>query len=70
MDKLVVGVIGLGMGALHLKGAIEGGAEIALICDTDPEKLKKVGRQFVRRKIAVSCIKAEIAPDHVFGGID
>ena len=45
MEKLVVGVIGLGMGALHLKGAIEGGAEIALICDTDPEKLKKVGEE-------------------------
>ncbi len=43
MEKLIVGVIGLGMGALHLKGAIEGGAEIALICDSNPEKLKKVG---------------------------
>lgn len=45
MEKLVVGVIGLGMGALHLKGAIEFGAEIALICDTDPEILKKVGEE-------------------------
>ena len=45
MEKLVVGVIGLGMGALHLKGAIEGGAEIALICDTSEEKLNKVGEE-------------------------
>lgn len=45
VEKLVVGVIGLGMGALHLKGAIEYGAEIALICDTDPEKLAKVGEE-------------------------
>ena len=46
MEKLVVGVIGLGMGALHLKGAIEGGAEIALICDTNPEKLAKTGEEY------------------------
>ena len=43
VEKLVVGVIGLGMGALHLKGAIEYGAEIALICDTNPEQLAKIG---------------------------
>ncbi len=45
MEKIVVGVIGLGMGALHLKGAIDGGAEIALICDTDKERLDKVGEE-------------------------
>ena len=45
MEKLVVGVIGLAMGALHLKGAIEGGAEIALICDINPEKLNEVGEE-------------------------
>ena len=43
VEKLVVGVIGLGMGALHLKGAIEYGAEIGMICDTNPEQLKKIG---------------------------
>ena len=41
--KLVVGVIGLGMGAGHLKGAIACGAEIGLICDTDEARLNKVG---------------------------
>ena len=44
LEKLVVGVIGLGMGANHLKGAIANGAEVGLICDIDPEKLAKVGR--------------------------
>lgn len=43
VEKLVVGVIGLGMGASHLKGAIAYGAEIGLICDTDAERLNKVG---------------------------
>lgn len=43
VEKLVVGVIGLGMGAHHLKGAIEYGAEIGMICDTNPEQLKKIG---------------------------
>jgi len=42
LEKLVVGVIGLGMGTYHLKGAIAYGAEIGLICDTNPEKLKKI----------------------------
>ena len=41
VDKIVVGVIGLGMGTNHLKGAIAWGAEIGMICDTDPEKLKE-----------------------------
>lgn len=41
--KLTVAVIGLGMGAGHLKGAIAYGAEIGLICDTDAERLCKVG---------------------------
>ena len=45
VEKIVVGVIGLGMGAGHLKGAIAYGAEVGLICDTDPEKLKKVGEE-------------------------
>ena len=45
VEKLVVGVIGLGMGALHLKGAIEYGAEIGMICDTNPERLAKIGEE-------------------------
>ena len=45
VDKLVVGVVGLGMGALHLKGAIDYGARIGMICDTDPETLHRVGEE-------------------------
>ena len=45
VEKLVVGVIGLGMGALHLKGAINYGAEIGMICDTNPEQLAKIGEE-------------------------
>ena len=33
LEKLVVGVIGLGMGRAHLEGAVKYGAEIGLICD-------------------------------------
>lgn len=43
MKKLVTAVIGLGMGKHHLKGAIDYGAEIGAICDTNPEVLKAVG---------------------------
>jgi predicted dehydrogenase len=39
--KLTVGVIGLGFGRQHLQAAIDFGAEIAAICDTNPEKLEK-----------------------------
>ncbi len=46
IEKLVVGVIGLGMGESHLKGAIESGAEIGLICDTNSEKMKSVGAKY------------------------
>ena len=45
IEKPIVGVIGLGMGASHLKGAIAYGAEIALICDVDRERLDKVGEE-------------------------
>ena len=41
--KLTVGVIGLGMGASHLRGAISCGADIGMICDTNPERLRSVG---------------------------
>lgn len=39
--KLTVGVIGLGFGRQHLKAAIDFGATINAICDTNPEKLEK-----------------------------
>ena len=45
VEKLVVGVIGLGMGRAHLEGAIKYGAEIGLICDTNPAKLKEWGEK-------------------------
>ena len=45
VEKLVVGVIGLGMGAHHLKGAINYGAEIGMICDINEETLAKVGEE-------------------------
>ena len=45
IEKLTVGVIGLGMGASHLKGAIAYGAEIGWICDTDEARLEKVGTE-------------------------
>ena len=45
VEKLVVGVIGLGMGRAHLKGAIAYGAEVGLICDPNPDKLKLASAQ-------------------------
>lgn len=42
-QKLVVGVIGLGFGRQHLKAAIEYGADVAAICDINPDKLKQSG---------------------------
>ena len=43
IKKLVVGVIGLGMGRAHLEGAIRYGAEVGLICDVNPAKLEELG---------------------------
>ena len=43
LEKIVVGVIGLGMGKRHLEGAIKYGAEVGLICDINPERLAEVG---------------------------
>jgi len=40
MEKLSVGVIGLKMGRYHLKGLVDGGFEVAAICDIDEEVLK------------------------------
>ncbi len=45
VENLVVGVIGLGMGALHLKGALAYGAKVGMICDTDPYRLATVGEE-------------------------
>ena len=45
VEKLVVGVIGLGMGRAHLEGAIKYGAQVGLICDTNPAKLKEWGEK-------------------------
>ena len=46
MKELVVAVIGLRFGSSHLKGAIENGATIGAICDTDAERLKSVGEEY------------------------
>ena len=40
-----VGVIGLGMGKGHLKGAIACGAEVGKICDPDVEKMTAVAKE-------------------------
>lgn len=45
IEKLKVGVIGLGMGRAHLAAAIEYGAEVGLICDLSDEKLEKWGTE-------------------------
>ena len=44
-EKIVVGVIGLGMGKGHLKGAIACGAEVGKICDPDTEKMANVAKE-------------------------
>ncbi len=46
VEKLVVGVIGLGMGKAHLEGVVKYGAEVGLICDVDAEKMKAVAEEF------------------------
>ncbi len=45
IEKLTVGVIGLGMGASHLEGVIKYGCEVGMICDTNPDKLKSIGEK-------------------------
>ncbi len=44
--KLVVGNIGMKFGMSHVEGAMGYGAEIALICDSDPENLKFAGERY------------------------
>lgn len=43
MKDLVVAVVGLRFGATHLKGVIENGATVGLICDKNAERLAEVG---------------------------
>lgn len=45
MSKLTIGVVGLGMGSLHLEGAISHGADVIAICDINEEQLKTVGEK-------------------------
>lgn len=44
--KLVVGVIGLRMGAAHLRGVVAYGAQIGAVCDTDEARLAAVAEEF------------------------
>ena len=44
--KISAGVIGLNMGARHLRGLVASGVEVAAICDIDPAVLAKVGEQY------------------------
>lgn len=44
--KLVVGNIGMMFGMAHLEGALAYGADVALICDSNPETLKKAGKKY------------------------
>ena len=45
VKELVVAVIGLRFGASHLKGVIENGATVGMICDKDEERLNAVGEE-------------------------
>lgn len=45
-EKLVTAHIGLKFGMAHIEGAIHSGAEIAAICDTDPENLRFAGERY------------------------
>ena len=45
-EKIVVGVIGLGMGKGHLKGAIACGAEVGKICDPREDWMASVAKEF------------------------
>lgn len=46
MEKIMVAVLGLGMGKLHLKAALDFGAEVNAICDPDVTLLDRVGEEF------------------------
>ena len=45
MKDLVVGVVGLRFGAQHLKGVIENGATVGMICDKDAARLAEIGEE-------------------------
>lgn len=44
--KLVVAHIGMKFGMAHVEGALHSGAEIAAICDCDPEALRTAGERY------------------------
>ncbi|MBE6591529.1 MAG: Gfo/Idh/MocA family oxidoreductase [Ruminococcaceae bacterium] len=44
-ENIVLGVIGMGMGKLHLKGAIACGAKVGGICDTNRESMENAARE-------------------------
>ena len=47
-----LGVIGLGIGKMHMQGIVRGGkAEIAAICDTNEELLKKTSEEIGRAHV-------------------
>jgi len=46
VEKLVVGVIGLGMGHAHLGAALKYGAEVALACDPNESKYDRIKELF------------------------
>ena len=63
-----LGVIGLGVGKLHMQGIVRGGkAEIAAICDTNEELLKKVAEEF--RVANYSTDYREMLKDETIDGI-
>ena len=45
-QKLITAHIGLKFGMSHVEGALSGGAEIAYICDRDPEALRFAGERY------------------------
>lgn len=54
MEKIRVGIVGLGIGRAHLKGYLEHpAAEVVAVCDSDRQRLEAVGEEYrVRRRYA------------------
>ncbi len=46
MNQLKIAVIGLRFGMAHIEGAMGCGAEIAAICDCDPDHLREAGERY------------------------
>ena len=59
--KLVFGAIGLMFGNAHLEGALAYGAEVAAICDLDPEVLRKSGEKYNRNRCSRTRIRNKIS---------